>query len=194
MVSIPSQYRQLLQQAAGSTGLPLSVVAAQIDVESSFNPSAVSPAGAQGMAQFMPGTWASYGHGSPFNPADAMAAYAAYMKALIRQEHGDVRKALAAYNAGPGNLAAGYGYADHILKLAGQSSGLTAGAGSSTPTGGIGGLLGFPTEIVSFFGDAAKLFAAFFQPATYVRLAAGAFGVILLIAGIYTLGKEAYRG
>lgn len=192
MVSIPAKYRAMVDQAAKTTGLPVAVVAAQINDESSFNPNAVSGAGAQGIAQFMPGTWASYGTGSPFNAANAFVAYAKYMGALLKQENGDVRKALAAYNAGPGNLAAGYGYADKILHDAGTGA-ITVG----NPGGGAQNTLnplGFPSEITSFFTDALKLFEAFFKPSTYIRIASGTFGVILLIAGLYVIGKEAFRG
>jgi hypothetical protein len=129
-ISVPAQYRPDVAQAARATGMSPDVVAAQIDEESGFRPDAVSPTGAEGIAQFEPGTWAAWGHGSPFNPTDAFRAYAAYMGALLRQFHGSVRDALAAYNAGPGDLAAGYGYADTILANAGEGINYTTGGGA----------------------------------------------------------------
>ena len=69
--------------------------------ESNFNPFAVSPVGAQGIAQFMPGTAASYGLADPFDPVAAIEAQAHLMSDLIRQL-GSPQLALAAYNAGPG--------------------------------------------------------------------------------------------
>ena len=69
--------------------------------ESGFNPFAVSPAGAQGIAQFMPGTAASYGLSDPFDPVAAIDAQAHLMSDLIRQL-GSPELALAGYNAGPG--------------------------------------------------------------------------------------------
>lgn len=133
MISVPSAYKQYVADAAAATGLPQQVVAAQIQLESNWNPRAKSGAGAEGIAQFMPGTFAEYGPkgGSPYNVADAFKAYVAYMKQLLRQEGGDIRKALEAYNAGPGNLSAGASYASTILQRAGQSGSPTAGAGSS---------------------------------------------------------------
>jgi hypothetical protein len=131
---VPPKYVNLIRQAARGTGMPASVVAAQIQDESSFDPNSVSPTGAQGIAQFEPGTWKTYGSGSPFNPQNAMAAYTKYMSTLLKQYNGNIRDALAAYNAGPGNLAAGYGYADSILSKAGLSS--TATAGSPSAYGG----------------------------------------------------------
>lgn len=127
----------LIGWAAGVIGIPCAVVAAQINEESGGNPNAVSPAGAQGVAQFIPSTWRGEGcGGSPFNVNDAMKCYAKYMYELVRQEHGNVRDALAAYNAGPGNLQAGYGYADAILAAAGQPSGLAASGGSGASGAG----------------------------------------------------------
>jgi hypothetical protein len=106
-------------------------VAAQINMESGFNPRAVSPAGAQGIAQFMPGTWASNAPrgSSPFDPNASLSAYTKLMGTLVSQYGGNVRNALAAYNAGPGNLRAGYGYADKILSAAG--GGVSAGPSTS---------------------------------------------------------------
>ena len=68
--------------------------------ESNFNPFAVSPAGARGIAQFMPATAAAYGLGDPFDPAASIDAQADLMSDLLRQ-FGQVPLALAAYNAGP---------------------------------------------------------------------------------------------
>jgi len=120
----------LIDWAAGVIGIPCAVVRAQINDESGGQ-DVTSPKGAQGYAQFEPGTWAQTGcSGSPHNVNDSMKCYAKLMYQLVQQYHGNVRDALAAYNAGPGNLAAGYGYADNILAAAGQSSGLTSAGGN----------------------------------------------------------------
>src|SRR5262249_50709125 len=68
------------------------------------NPRATSPAGALGIAQFMPGTAASYGLRNPFDPIAAIDAQAHLMSDLLRQFH-SVPLALAAYNAGSGAVA-----------------------------------------------------------------------------------------
>lgn len=136
MVSVPSQYQGLINSAAQATGLPVAVVAAQVNMESGFNPGAVSPAGAEGMFQFMPGTLATTGGGNPFDPNSEVKNYDTYMKQLLQQEGGSVFKALEAYNAGPGNLQAGAGYANSILSAAGTGVNITAGGGGgSTPSG-----------------------------------------------------------
>jgi LysM repeat protein len=120
--STPGTTVGYLQQAAQRTGLPLSVVRAQVQVESGGQPDAVSPAGAEGPYQFLPSTWAQLGFpaGQEFNWATSTQAYIAMMKQLLQWSGGNVRQALAAYNAGQGNWQAGLGYADQILSMAGQ--------------------------------------------------------------------------
>jgi Transglycosylase SLT domain len=128
---VPAGWVHWVQQAASETGLPAPVVAAQINDESGFSNSVTSPTGAQGAAQIEPATWKSLGiSGSPYTASGALQGYTKYMKQLLSMYNGDIRKALAAYNAGPANLAAGYGYADSILSKAGQAS--TARAGTTT--------------------------------------------------------------
>ena len=73
--------------------------------ESGFNPFAVSPVGARGIAQFMPGTAAAYGLRDPFDPDAAIDAQAHLMSDLLAQ-FGAVPLALAAYNAGPAPVGA----------------------------------------------------------------------------------------
>jgi hypothetical protein len=119
-VAIPAKYQSWVATAAKETGIPESVVAAQINLESGFNPNATSPTGAQGIAQFEPGTWHDEGcQGSAYNAADALLCYIKLLRQLLKLEKGNLRNALAAYNAGPGDLAAGYGYADEILGVSG---------------------------------------------------------------------------
>lgn len=129
--NVPSQYVSYVNAAAAATGLPAAVVAAQINDESGFNPNATSSAGAEGIAQFLPSTFKSYGTGSPYNTADAFAAYTKFMTALLQQFHGNIQDALAAYNAGPNNIPAGLGYAKTILSNAGVPASATAGKSST---------------------------------------------------------------
>jgi soluble lytic murein transglycosylase-like protein len=81
------------------------LLAAQLYAESNFNPFARSPAGAQGIAQFMPGTAAVVGLLDPFDPEAAVNAQAHLMRDLLGRL-GSVPLALAAYNAGEGAVAA----------------------------------------------------------------------------------------
>jgi hypothetical protein len=120
--SSPSSVTGYIQQAAQGTGLPESVVAAQVQVESSYNSGAVSPAGAEGPYQFMPSTWATLGlpSGQEFDWGTSTQAYITFMRMLLAWSGGNTQQALAAYNAGQANWQAGLGYADQILSMAGQ--------------------------------------------------------------------------
>lgn len=94
-------YMFLAQQDAKSAGIPITLFTRQIQVESNFNPSALSPSGAEGIAQFMPSTAASFDI-DPWNPRDALMGAANLMAHYTHMYNGDYAKALAAYNAGPG--------------------------------------------------------------------------------------------
>jgi hypothetical protein len=84
-------------------GLPAGLLSAVMQVESGGDPKAVSPAGAQGAFQFMPATAKQYGV-NPFDLASSAQGAASYMSDLLKKYDGNVDKALAAYNWGPGNL------------------------------------------------------------------------------------------
>lgn len=102
---VPSRFRVPLLRAATHWNVSAALLAAQLMAESNFDPYASSPAGAQGIAQFMPGTAASYGLRDPFDPVEAMDAQAHLMSDLIRRL-GSPQLALAAYNAGPAPVEA----------------------------------------------------------------------------------------
>ncbi|HWB69323.1 MAG TPA: transglycosylase SLT domain-containing protein [Solirubrobacterales bacterium] len=102
---VPQRFREPLLRAASHWNVSAALLAAQLMAESNFNPFAVSSAGAQGLAQFIPSTAASYGLEDPFDPVEAMDAQAHLMSDLIHQL-GSPRLALAAYNAGPAPVQA----------------------------------------------------------------------------------------
>ena len=101
---VPAAYREPLRLAASRWSVGAALLAAQLQQESGFNPRSVSSAGAQGIAQFMPGTARSYGLRDPFDAAAAINAQAHLMHDLLRR-FASVPLALAAYNAGPGRVA-----------------------------------------------------------------------------------------
>ncbi len=107
---VPVALRPLIARAARAEQLPPALLAAQLEAESGFDAAARSPAGAEGVAQFMPGTWSGSWNPqrerSPFEPGPAIAAQARFMHLLLERAGGDVASALAAYNAGPAVLAA----------------------------------------------------------------------------------------
>jgi len=102
---VPARFAPLIVRAAQRWGVSAHLLAAQLYAESNFNPFARSPAGAEGIAQFMPGTAHAYGLTDPFDPEAAIAAQARLMRDLLGR-FGSVPLALAAYNAGPGAVAA----------------------------------------------------------------------------------------
>jgi len=102
---VPAQFRQPILRSAARWGVPPALMAGQLMAESGFDPTAGSPAGAQGIAQFMPSTAAAYGLTDPYDPVAAIDAEAHLMSDLLRQ-FGSPELALAAYNAGPAPVEA----------------------------------------------------------------------------------------
>ncbi|QKV97842.1 peptidoglycan DD-metalloendopeptidase family protein [Streptomyces sp. NA02950] len=118
---VPRQYEGLIQKAASDckAGLSPSILAAQLKQESGFDPKAGSDAGAQGIAQFMPGTWKTWGNGgNVWDPKDAIPAQGRFMCSLLKRaknpaKYNDCPKETvnkpSEYNGSPTELAlAGY--------------------------------------------------------------------------------------
>jgi cell wall-associated NlpC family hydrolase len=157
---VPAAYAGSIQRA-GSTCSAVSapLLAAQLDAESGFNPRAVSPAGAKGLAQFLPATWARWGrdgdgdgNADPFSPADAIATQAAYDCALADQltaaqragqvTGGTTSLMLAAYNAGLGAVLAAHGLPHipetqaYVTRITSAAGAFAADTGQQLPAGG----------------------------------------------------------
>lgn len=96
-------YREHIEAAARDTSLDSSLIASVIKVESSGNPNAVSRAGAKGLMQLTDGTASDLGVTNVFDPAENILAGSRYLKKLL-DRFKDQKIALAAYNAGPGNV------------------------------------------------------------------------------------------
>ena len=91
----------LIRQHARDQGIRAELVRAVIQVESAFNPWAVSPKGAMGLMQLMPATARELGVSDPFNPAENIRGGVTYLRRLLDRYNDDEQLALAAYNAGP---------------------------------------------------------------------------------------------
>ena len=98
----PNRFDDEIAAAAKKYRLDPALLKGLIKQESNFNPNAVSPAGAKGLTQLMPGTAAGLGVKNPLDPAQAINGGAKYLRQMLDMFDGDVRKALAGYNAGPG--------------------------------------------------------------------------------------------
>ncbi|MFQ3454162.1 lytic transglycosylase domain-containing protein [Bradyrhizobium sp. UFLA01-814] len=96
----PQQYCKALEEAALESGLPPDFFVRLIWQESNFDPNSVSSAGAQGIAQFMPGTARWRGLADPFEPLPALQESARWLREL-REQFGNLGLAAAAYNGGP---------------------------------------------------------------------------------------------
>lgn len=170
---VPAQYREaIIKAAAECEMLTPGRLAAQIEQESGWDPNAVSPAGAQGLAQFMPDTWKASGvdgdgdgKADPMNPLDAIASMAKYMCSLsgtiqswlsAGQVSGDPYElTLAAYNAGVGAVQQYRGippfsetqnYLKHINELVKQYTAITEFKGTFRPP------IDSPLQVASPFG------------------------------------------
>lgn len=99
-----ADYRRRARRYAQREGIDPDIFEAQIGQESGFNPNARSPAGATGIAQIMPATARGWGV-NPNDPDASLRAAAKAMRKYLDSYKGDWRKALAAYNAGPGAVA-----------------------------------------------------------------------------------------
>lgn len=97
-----ADYRDDIHAAARLTGVNAALLRAVIHAESGFNARALSWKGAQGLMQLMPGTATELGVGDAFDPAENISGGARYLAMLLRDFHGDVKLAAAAYNAGAG--------------------------------------------------------------------------------------------
>ncbi len=98
----PAALPDLLATAGYDHGLDPALLKSMIAEESNFNPAAVSPKGARGLMQLMPGTATLLGVKDIRSAAENVQGGALYIRSLLERYGGDLAKALAAYNAGPG--------------------------------------------------------------------------------------------
>ncbi len=128
MAAAPAAYRALFRQAAQQYGISADLLAAVAKTESSFNPRAVSGAGARGLMQLMPATAKGLGV-DPMDPAQAVDGAARLLRSHLKS-FGSTSLALAAYNAGPGAVTKYHGvppyaetraYVSKVLAAAGRT-------------------------------------------------------------------------
>ncbi|MGM1046557.1 MAG: lytic transglycosylase domain-containing protein [Bacillota bacterium] len=101
---VKTSFEELITAAGEKYGVPTSLIKAVIDTESSFNPNAVSSAGAKGLMQLMDGTARGLGVSNSFDPAQNIDGGAKYLSYQLQKFGGEIAMALAAYNAGPSRV------------------------------------------------------------------------------------------
>ncbi len=101
----PAEFEPIISSCSREFGVDSSLVKAVIHAESGYNPSAVSPKGAQGLMQLMPKTAQGLKVADSFNPSDNIRGGVRYLRFLLDTFKGDESLALAAYNSGMGSVA-----------------------------------------------------------------------------------------
>jgi soluble lytic murein transglycosylase-like protein len=99
-----ASFAAIIQKASEEYGVDASLIKAVIKQESSFNSKAVSSCGAQGLMQLMPATAKSLGVNDPFDAEQNIMAGTCYLRQKLDEFNGDLKLALAAYNAGSGSV------------------------------------------------------------------------------------------
>lgn len=134
-----TNFDQIFQKASATYGIPLNLLKAVAKAESNFNPSAVSSCGAQGVMQLMPATAKSLGVTNPYDAEQNIMGGAKYLGQMLNRFNGDTKLAVAAYNAGAGNVLKYNGippfketqnYVNKVMGYCGENISIPSSAGS----------------------------------------------------------------
>jgi soluble lytic murein transglycosylase-like protein len=145
-------YAAEITQAATANGVDPALLAGLVKQESGFNPSAGSGAGARGLTQLMPGTASGLGVTNILDPQQNLNAGAKYLKQQLDAFGGDVTKALAAYNAGPGAVqrfggVPPYAETQNYVRIVQANAAAYRAGSTSTPSSPASSTGALPSEI-----------------------------------------------
>jgi len=146
-------YAAEITSAATANGIDPALLAGLVKQESGFNPNAGSGAGARGLTQLMPGTASGLGVSNVLDPVQSLNGGAKYLKQQLDAFGGDVTKALAAYNAGPGAVqrfggVPPYAETQNYVRIVQANAGAYRAGTTSTPSSSTAGSTGaLPSEI-----------------------------------------------
>jgi soluble lytic murein transglycosylase-like protein len=146
-------YAAEITAAATANGIDPALLAGLVKQESGFNPNAGSGAGARGLTQLMPSTAAGLGVNNVLDPVQSLNAGAKYLKQQLDTFGGDVTKALAAYNAGPGAVqrfggVPPYSETQNYVRIVQANAAAYQAGTSTTPSSFTAGSIGaLPSEI-----------------------------------------------
>ncbi len=146
-------YAAEITAAATANGVDPALLAGLVKQESGFNPNAGSGAGARGLTQLMPSTAAGLGVSNVLDPVQSLNGGAKYLKQQLDTFGGDVTKALAAYNAGPGAVqrfggVPPYAETQNYVRIVQANAAAYRAGTTSTPSSSTAGSTGaLPSEI-----------------------------------------------
>ncbi|MCI1965269.1 MAG: lytic transglycosylase domain-containing protein [Oscillospiraceae bacterium] len=169
-VSGGNSLNDVFDRASQTYGVPENLLKAVAKAESGFQADAVSSCGAQGIMQLMPSTAKSLGVSNPFDPEQNIMGGAKYLGSLL-SKYGDAKLALAAYNAGSGNVKK-YGgippfretqnYVKKVMAYAGGDVSVPAAGVQAPETSGVKTTDGFAAPVISFTQEDYSRFLALF--------------------------------